>query len=466
MRGNAQILVRRHLLACPKDLSVQHRALAPFSKVARRNTGPLGTLIHPHPVSLYVAPNEEAAITTKTDLSKAIQAFVAISSQPAEVESWVERITASLLAQNPEVAGDAVLTPIVRSAVRAHWLAFLASLPEPAREVRLVKPGVHFARELARRGHPVTVLFRVYRLASQAVWGYITAEIEAGRQPRPWEQSFLMFFWGRVSNWLDASVEASNDVYQVERERALEGAAAQHLDAVRAVLAGGSPDPRELSALLGGHPVSSYNTAILLHTEDVQRIPKLTDAATQLAHCLKTRNPLLVSPGGRDLWAWFATRSTPDLDALRGCVPWLVKHDVTVAVGTPLEKVDGFRLSHIEAQQAQQISFRLRQPDALTMFPDVEILALLLASPEAAHRFVARTLGGLADDTEGPSRLRETMYALLSTGSVDEASRLLSVHKNTVRYRVSQAEALLGTPEKWVPAEVELAIRYYDSFLT
>ncbi|MEU4418832.1 PucR family transcriptional regulator, partial [Nocardia salmonicida] len=308
-------------------------------------------------------------------------------------------------------------------------------------------------------------LFRVYRLAQQAVWDYITSMIEASTEPSLDKEGFLMLFWGRVSAWLDSSIEASVDIFQSERERVLQGAAAQKLEAVRSVLAGKSPDVRELSAVLGGHPLSTYNTAVLLHTEDVDRIPDLVEAVSLLAQRIGARNPLVINPGGRDLWCWFASRSAPDLTAMHDCVPWLTEHQVSVAVGTPLEGLDGFRLGHLEAQQAQSIAFRANLGSPLTVFPEVEALVLLATTPDAAQRFVRRTLGGLADDADGPTRLRQTFHALLSGGSVEEASRRLSVHKNTVRYRVGQAEALLGRPVGWNGAEVEIAIRYYDAFL-
>lgn len=405
------------------------------------------------------------AVKSTAVLTRSVEAFVASESQPSAVETWVERITVPLLAQNPEVAEDAVLAQGVRDSVRAHWLAFLASLAEPPREIRLVQAGVDFSAELARRRHQVTVLFKVYRLAQQSVWEFITSVVGSKAERGPDEAEFLMFFWGRVSAWLDASIEESVEVFQSERERVMQGAAAQTLDAVRAVLAGDSPNPRELSALLGGHPLSSCNTALLLRAEDVERLPELTEAVSKLAKAIGARNPLVVSPGGRDLWCWFATRSAPDLGAMRACVPWLAEHKITATAGTPLEGLEGFRLSHLEAQRAQQIAFGAKVTSPLTLFSEVELISVLSSSPEATQRFVLRTLGGLADDAEGPTRLRQTLHALLSTGSVDEASRQLSVHKNTVRYRVSQAEALLGTPEGWVATEVELALRYYDTFL-
>lgn len=395
----------------------------------------------------------------------AVEAFVAAQSAPAALEAWTERISGPILEQGSDVAADAVLTQELRASVRAHWLAFLASLPEPPREVKLVQAGAEFAAELARRGHPVTVLFRVYRVAQQAVWDYVTTAIQAFGGAEVDETDFLVFVWSRASQWIDASVEASVDVFQVERDRIVQGTVAQRLDTVRSVLRGDLAEPREVSALLGGHPLSAYNTALLLQATDVDRVAELGDAVTRLAQAVGAKRPLVVNPGGRDLWCWLASSSVPDLDALSECEPWLRERRISVAVGTPAQGIDGFRLSHTEAQRAQAIAFQSTDSPPLTRFADVELLSLLAGSADATHRFVRRTLGDLAGEGEAAIRLRETLHALLSTGSVDEASKLLMVHKNTVRYRVNQAEALLGHSVGEAATELAVALRYFDTFL-
>ncbi|RJS46690.1 PucR family transcriptional regulator [Nocardioides cavernaquae] len=394
-----------------------------------------------------------------------VKAFVTAESRPEALERWVERIAAPVLAALPELAEDTTLTESLYAAVRAHWQAFLTSLSEPEREVHLVQAAADFAAELARRGHPLTAMFGIYRTAQQAVWEFLTSVVGTVATPGASDTDFVIFFWSRASSWINASIEESAEIFQEERDRVRQGAAAQRLVAVRSILAGGGSDPRELSAALGGHPLSAYNTALLLRTDDADRVSELREAVTVLARVTQSRNPLLVSPGGRDLWCWFTNRSAPDLHALSDSVDWLQERGISVAVGTPLVGVEGFRLSHQEAQQAQKIAFRSVATPTLTLFSDVELLSLLWSSGEAAQRFATRTLGALADEAEGPTRLRQTLHALLSTGSVDAASRLLSVHKNTVRYRVNQAEALLAQPLGYVPAEVALAIRYYDTFM-
>ncbi|MEZ0579047.1 PucR family transcriptional regulator [Nocardioides sp. MH1] len=389
--------------------------------------------------------------------------FVARESAPGAVEDWVGRVAAATLAANPDIDDDPALARAVAETVRAQWLAFLADLADPAGH-RLVRPAAEIAAELARRRYPATALFQVYRIAQQAVWDYATTVTASagGYDVDPAE--VLVLFWSRASAWLDASVEASVEVFQDEQDRVRQGADAQRLDVVREILGGAGGDPKELSARLGGHPLSGFNTALLLHTEDFEAIPELAAAAHELARVAGVR-PLIAHPGGRDLWSWLGTRQPPDLASLAAAAPWLAQRKVSVAVGTPAEGLAGFRLSHHEAQEAQRVAFLATRPAPVTLFADVELLTLLTASPEAARRFVARTLGPLADPAETPTRLRQTLSALLASGSVDEAATRLSVHKNTVRYRVNQAEELLGRRAYDAPTETELALRYYDAFL-
>ncbi|KAA1420922.1 hypothetical protein F0U44_00830 [Nocardioides humilatus] len=393
-----------------------------------------------------------------------IAAFVARESLPAALEGWVERVAKPTLAENPEVADDPALSRLVAETVRTQWLAFLDSLSNPEPTHRMVRPAAEIAAELARRRYPLPVLFRVYRVAQQAVWDYVTTVTESAQGHDVDPADVLVLFWGRASTWLDASVEASVEIFQGEQDRVRQGADAQRIDAVRDILSGDGSDPKELSARLGGHPLSGFNTALLLHTEDFEAVPDLTVAANELARVIGTR-PLIAHPGGRDLWCWFGTRQAPDVAELRDSAPWLAERGLSATVGSPSEGLAGFRQSHQEAQEAQRVAFAMVSPAALTLFADVEVLAVMSASPEASRRFVLRTLGPLADPGETTSRLRQTLSALLTSGSVDEASTRLTVHKNTVRYRVNQAEELLGRRAYDAPTETELALRYYEAFL-
>lgn len=398
-------------------------------------------------------------------VAELVDEFVARASSNDAVTRWTDRILTPVLAQSPEITDDAALVEAARAAVRGHWLSFLAALGEPEREFHLVQAGVTVAEELARRGHPLTLLFRVYRNAQHAVWEYATATAPAMPRPAADEPDFLVFFWSRVSAWLDASIEASVEVFQAERDRIRQGAAAQTFLTVRALLEGEAKEPPDVSAALGGYPIGMYNTAFVLNTDDVDHITTLRRSAMQLARALHVRNPLVVNPGGRDVWCWVATGAPPDLDGLRQQEQELHDHGFRVSVGTPSPGVEGFRLSHVQAQRAQRVSFGTLNPRALTLYADVELLFLVRASDVDARHFTRRVLGELAADNEGARRLRQTLRAVLDTGSVEEAATVLSIHRNTVRYRIGQAEEVLGRRLDRNMAEVEVALRYHEAFV-
>jgi DNA-binding PucR family transcriptional regulator len=72
---------------------------------------------------------------------------------------------------------------------------------------------------------------------------------------------------------------------------------------------------------------------------------------------------------------------------------------------------------------------------------------------------VHSTLGALAIDDEPRARLRETARVFLSAGgSFTAAAEQLTLHKNTVHYRVRKAEEIIGRPLQESRLDIELAL--------
>ncbi|MDA5282020.1 helix-turn-helix domain-containing protein [Streptomyces sp. Isolate_45] len=102
-------------------------------------------------------------------------------------------------------------------------------------------------------------------------------------------------------------------------------------------------------------------------------------------------------------------------------------------------------------------------PDAGTVFVDDHLSTMMLLQDEhLAHAFAAHRLRPLADLTPGQrARLEETLLAWLEGGGAPGAARALSVHPQTVRYRMRQLTKLFG-PDLRNPRtrfELELALR-------
>lgn len=69
-------------------------------------------------------------------------------------------------------------------------------------------------------------------------------------------------------------------------------------------------------------------------------------------------------------------------------------------------------------------------------------------------------LGDLAGPDPATARVRETVSTFLELGgSVERTAAAMFVHKNTIRYRLAQAEELLGHPLSERRTEVAVALR-------
>ena len=85
---------------------------------------------------------------------------------------------------------------------------------------------------------------------------------------------------------------------------------------------------------------------------------------------------------------------------------------------------------------------------------------MMLGTPDLLQAWVLATLGGLAADDERHARLRETLLAFLHAGgSYKTTAEQLTLHKNTVQYRIRKAEESLGRPVSDNRPDIELALQ-------
>jgi DNA-binding PucR family transcriptional regulator len=135
----------------------------------------------------------------------------------------------------------------------------------------------------------------------------------------------------------------------------------------------------------------------------------------------------------------------------------------SVAVGGPASGVDGFRRTHRQAKSAQVVALAAGPARArITPFVDVAPVAMMCADIDSSRAWVAETLGALAHASERNEGLRETARLFLHTGgSFIATPDQLYLHRNTVQYRVRQAEELRGRPFTESRLDVELALPPY-----
>ena len=99
--------------------------------------------------------------------------------------------------------------------------------------------------------------------------------------------------------------------------------------------------------------------------------------------------------------------------------------------------------------------------------PGLSVAALLADDIGDAREWVAEVLGDLAGDNENDARLRETLRIFLRCGSSYKlAADELTLHFNTVKYRVGRAVARRGHAIDEDRLDVELALlvcQWYDT---
>jgi hypothetical protein len=388
------------------------------------------------------------------ELATWVTEFIAAERAPDHLDAWVARTWAAIAVDVPQIAADEDLAALIRTAISQHWQAFLDQLSGDEAAFRLVPAAVELAHELARRHVDLTPLFAIYRAAQRSSWTYATDVVQAAPASLDHE-AILVIFWTQAAQWLDASVEESLRLHQVEAARIERRGDAQRFEAVRSLLAGEERDPRELSAALGGYPITGSHVALVLTALTPEALATLEPTAAVLASGLGSRHPLVVRPSGRELWCWVATGAlaTLEVDDAR----------IRVTAAGPHAGLDGFVLAHQEARAA--LPAALARTSTVTTYDEVAAITLLHADPAAAERFTRRVLGPLAEPEQ--AHLRHTALTVLGTpGSADHVAAVLGLHKNTVRYRIAQVERLIGRPLAQRSGELALALEYADTFLT
>lgn len=192
--------------------------------------------------------------------------------------------------------------------------------------------------------------------------------------------------------------------------------------------------------------------------EGLTRLDRLTATVASELGC--SGRPLFV-PHDAAGWAWLplGSRGTIAMDHLESVVE---DNDTSarIAVGDPAAGVDGFRSSHRRAVGARTVALAAQPGRRITRADEVGPVALMCHDMPATHSWIRGVLGGLITDDEAHLRLRETLRVFLATGGgYAETAELLTIHKNTVQYRLRKAEKSLGHRIRENRFDLELALR-------
>ncbi|KAA1421721.1 hypothetical protein F0U44_05460 [Nocardioides humilatus] len=383
-----------------------------------------------------------------------IRQFAVETLASAETERVMRLLNEQIAAHVSAIARDPELRAVLDDSTRAQLRSFITHLVSQG-PLRPPEEAFVLAREFAARGAELASLLEVYRSGQQAALAYITTVAhESGLGPELVAQA-LIEVWGQAIEWFSLSVEQLIGAYGEERERWLRSALTRRTQLVASILAGERVDVDEAERALG-HSLRRHQTALVLWevelSPDGDPVARLEAEAARVAARLGTARPLVLPSGPGEVWAWLASDHPLEAGALASAD---VATGVRVAVGVTATGVRGFRDSHREAAAARDLADVVA--GALVGYADVEVVSLLSRDRAAMAAFVRRELGPLARDDAATSRLRATVLAFLESG-MDAAAARLAIHRNTVRYRLRQAEELLGRPVSERRRELELAL--------
>ena len=143
----------------------------------------------------------------------------------------------------------------------------------------------------------------------------------------------------------------------------------------------------------------------------------------------------------------------------------------SVGVSRVAHSLDDLPGAYAQARRAVEVGRRVSGGGSTTFFDQLGLHRLIALIPEGPQgdaelrSFVHDVLGSLAESTTEAADLRETLQVLLDTNfNVAEAARLQFFHYNTMRYRVSKLERLLGplSTDPHLRLDVAVALRVLE----
>ncbi|MEU8639287.1 helix-turn-helix domain-containing protein [Amycolatopsis sp. NPDC048633] len=321
---------------------------------------------------------------------------------------------------------------------------------------------MEYARRLAQRGTPVFDLIRAYDLGQAAMLDFGFQECIRLVDDAALLGAMMRRLLKVAYEFITRVVRQLVSVYQDERDKWLLNRSAARAAKVLDLLSenAGPADVDAAEAVIGYRLRGSHVGMVVWHASESHDVLSLLEsvAGAVLERAGGQGRPLFVPRDVAGAWAWLPVESVrrEHLDAV------LAEADpgVRVTVGDPGTGVAGFRDTHQQARRVHALALAAGEHcDRVLTFREVGTVALMTTDLNAARLWVSSTLGPLSADDENCARLRDTLRVFLASGgSYTAAAGELTMHKNSVQYRVRKAQELLPRELAESRLDVELAL--------
>lgn len=389
----------------------------------------------------------------------------------AQLGEITQKMRTLLADRIEELRGDQRIIELLGASIEGNVETILHILQHdiPAEHVEPPSAAVEYARRLAQRGVPVNALVRAYRLGQDHFLQWSFAEIERQVADRGIAFHATHRFVSVTFNYIDWISQQVVTVYETERERWLENRSTVRATRIREIIEGQDVDLETAEAAIG-HPLSQVHLGVIVWTptesgpsgSDLAELERVVAALGRELSC--SGRPLFAACDRSSGWGWLPfgrSRLTVDPDAVRKLLRAIAPGPM-LAIGQPAAGIAGFRETHQQALRAQRVAL-VAGPGAPSVIsytdPGVRAAAMMCNDLDEARMMVRTSLGRLAIDDEHHQRLRDTLLEFISTGgSYTATAERLTMHKNSVKYRVAKAEEERGAPIDNDRLDVELAL--------
>jgi hypothetical protein len=375
-------------------------------------------------------------------------------------------IVAQLIREMPELKTGGRDVSLLAASVEETVAMLLHALEHGIERSAIEAPAtpMEYGRRLAQRGVPVVTLERAYRISLGCVLERCCEELGEGGADGPTTAGAALRITKATFAYMDRVAEQVVAAYAAERALWASSRGAAHAEQVAALLAGEDVDVDAAELTLGYRLRRRHLGAVVWLDEadnGADELALLDRVVSRLAERVGTVGaPLFVARDGSSAWAWLPLASGQSLpeDGFELSAAD-VEHRARVSLGDPEDHVDGFGRTHRQALRVQAVALAAGPVRRrVTAFAQIRPVALMSADLDATREWVRETLGPLALDTVQNARLRETVRIYLSAGGYTAAAARLTVHTNTVHYRVQKAEEARGRPIPEDRLELELAL--------
>jgi hypothetical protein len=394
----------------------------------------------------------------------AAEVSAALVPRAAEMAADIYRL---IVREIPALRGDKRVQALLEASVAENVSTMLHILQHgiDLENVRAPAAAEEYARRLAQHGAPVAALLRAYRIGSARFEEWCLQELGRTTESASIVSAAGMRIAGTLAAYIDLVSEEVLSAYEAEKEKWLRNQSAARAARVRALLRNEQPDVAASEAILG-YRLRQYHlgtvTWITGPPAGGDTLGLLERATAEVATQVGCDGRLMFVPQDESsAWAWLPLGGRRDVALSEVNVKGMAGGDkIQFAFGEPALGVAGFRRTHQQAVSAQAVALAAGPAvPPVTGFAEVAPLALMSGSLELLRAWVAETLGPLADDDDHNARLRDTVRVFLQeNGSYKSTAERLTLHKNTVQYRVRKAEESMRRPVVQDRLRIELAL--------